>query len=245
MRRLLFAGLAAIVAAALTACSGPAPEAAPSPTARPSASFNKELWLIVVSDGSTDELTLEWTGGPTNATKWQYRTNHRINEPWGPWTDFPGSGATTRSHTFTGLESGSGHGYEVRAVLGTVPGRISNNAHGITREAGEYPSLSPNTIAEGDGVTEWRLHYLNFVVTIPKGVRVLTGLAQVAAEHSTTIPMTVISPAGGSGLLFDPSGHIVNRYVPPPSDGNPNASSLAADQGSVLDKIIESRRWLD
>ena len=53
------------------------------------------LSLIVVSDGSIDSLLLEWTGGPQDASKWQYRRTtwnqkKHVQDPWGCWTDAPG-----------------------------------------------------------------------------------------------------------------------------------------------------------
>ena len=122
MRRLLSAGLAAIAAAAaLAACSGSTPEAAPASTAR----VGGPLELIVVSDGSHDSLLLEWTGGPSNATKWQYRQRPWANmQPlaWEAWADIPRSGAGTRKHRLTGLRADTGYEFEVRAVVGTVAG---------------------------------------------------------------------------------------------------------------------------
>ena len=125
MRALLFAGLVTIAAAAaLAACSGggdgdaeqaPAliaptasvPAGPPSATIAPAAA----LTLIVVSDGATDELLLEWTGGPANATKWQYRRatwnqKKSVPNPWGDWMDIPGSTASDPCPTPTAAPPG-------------------------------------------------------------------------------------------------------------------------------------------
>ena len=64
-------------------------------------------------------------------------------------------------------------------MVGATPRAASSGglygAYGLTHTPGEYPRLGPDTIAEGDGRTEWRVHALGFVITIPDGVRLEAG----------------------------------------------------------------------
>ena len=93
---------------------------------------SEPLSLIVVSDGSHDSLLLEWTGGPANATKWQYRQRRWENvQPlaWEAWTDVPGSGAGVR--TTTGSQDCT-----------TTPPMTSRYAPLLARSPGGRPSTA-------------------------------------------------------------------------------------------------------
>ncbi len=66
------------------------------------------------------EATLAWTLAPHNEiTKWQYR--QKTTGAWGSWQDI--AGGATRSHTVTGLTTGTAYTFQVRAVYG-----ITNSA---------------------------------------------------------------------------------------------------------------------
>ena len=145
--------------------------------------------LIVVSDGSPDSLVLEWVGGPDNAAKWQYRrttwnSGESRQDPWGPWTDVPGSNPATRAFRVAGLSSDTGHRFEVRAVAGGVEGVPSNLEGGITHRVGERPLIYAGKVVEGDGRTEWQIG--SFIFTIPDGMRLVGGLSWASGEDSGT-----------------------------------------------------------
>lgn len=152
--------------------------------------------LSVVSEGATDALVLYWTGGPDNATTWQYRTRgpwYSGRAAWGEWTDIPGGDAATRSYRLTGLQEGMSHGVEdgddvvemqddvhevqggmsygvqVRGIVGTLAGGPSDTVWS------EVPTLDTNGIPWlGDHIAEggraWRVG--GTVVDIPAGMRV-------------------------------------------------------------------------
>ena len=71
-------------------------------------------------------VTLTWNNpGDSSITGYQYNVNHNATGTgnltgWSPWTAIEGSGASTTSHTFTGLAGGKEYRYHLRAV----------NAHG-------------------------------------------------------------------------------------------------------------------
>ena len=216
---------------------------------------SEPLSLIVVSDGSHDSLLLEWTGGPANATKWQYRRTqwnqekHRL-DPWGSWTDISGSGATTKSYHLTNLSSRTGHAFEVRAVVGRTASQASNKADGITHGAGRYPRMSPEQIVEGDGRTEWRLHALGFVITIPDGVRMEAGYGGVASDGEAGVPVSVYAGVPNTyvgGLLFSRAGQVLASYVEPQLETRDSAAAGTSAGGVrvLLDEIIASLRHLD
>lgn len=141
--------------------------------------------LLVVNDGSIGHLRLEWTGGPEDATSWQYRQREwqgSTPPPWGDWATIPDSDASTCSFQAP-VSPGGAYEFEVRAV-GAFPGEPSVNARvdpyalpderrpnfGAANEASGLRWLSAYGVTEGDGATPWRLG--DFTVTIPDGVRV-------------------------------------------------------------------------
>ena len=258
LRRVLLAGLVAIAAAASTACSAraacaspPGAEPIPKDAGVPAA---ESLHLIVVSDGSTDSLLLEWTGAPAHVTRWQYRRTtwnqeKSVQNPWGDWTYVPGSEASTRCHRLTGLSSSTGHRFEVRAVSGTSEGEASNRAHGITHTPGEHPQMNPGNIVEGDGRTEWEVHALRFVITIPDGVRMEAGGAMIdgGPGWQTAIPLYLHHAYGDGwgGLLLSRDGWVFKRYVAPPAPGVAHSAAAARDVAVLLDQIVASVRVLE
>ena len=229
------------------ACAGTSPESTSCTLTMDgdktvSATFDPPLRLLLVTDGSTDKLKLEWTGGARNAAKWQYRENQRVLEPWGAWKDLPGSSATTRSYTWTGLTHTRGYGFQVRAVVGTTPGVTSNSVHGVTRVPGEYPMLTPDVYAEGDGVTEWRVHGLGVVLTIPQGARARAGYPREYAGGEPAVSVDFY-PGGGS-MMFNVYGRVLSKSVWVPTD-TPNAASIRRDSAALLDTIFASLRKVE
>ena len=91
--------------------------------------------LTLVSRGEHDALTLEWTGGPTNVTTWQYCVARRSAVGVGSLTDGPRSGAATRRYQLGGLQQ-TGYSVELRGVavrslgqppIRSTPRRITAN----------------------------------------------------------------------------------------------------------------------
>ena len=105
--------------------------------------------LTLVSRGEHDALKLEWTGGPTNVTTWQYRQRSwQDRQPleWGDWTDIPSSGAATRGYRLTGLTEFTGYSVEMRGVVGPLTGPASNTVNASTHHRTNHPEMYP-----GDG----------------------------------------------------------------------------------------------
>ena len=166
-----------------------------------------------------------------------------MQDPWGNWTDIPGSDASTLSYRLGGLSSGTGHRFEVRPVVGAMPGPPSNVFWGTTRAPGQYPSIAPRVISEGDGRTEWSVSGLPFVVTIPDGVRLQAHVSVVPAGGEPALPVHVIPE--GAGVLFSIDGRVLSRYVPPPAAVDGNAATAARDLDALLTQIIGSLRHVD
>ena len=61
--------------------------------AKPEQPASSAVELVVASDGQPHALILEWTGGPSIATGWQYRMrtwDKDADGNWHTWTDIPG-----------------------------------------------------------------------------------------------------------------------------------------------------------
>ena len=105
--------------------------------------------LTLVSRGEHDALQLEWMGGPTNVTTWQYRQRSwQDRQPleWGDWTDIPSSGAATRGYRLTELTERTGYSVELRGVVGPLTGPASNSVGASTHHRTNHPEMYP-----GDG----------------------------------------------------------------------------------------------
>ena len=84
------------------------------------------LWLMS-QDGDVDltatagngEIALSWTDpSDSSITKYQY-AQRTEDGAWSAWTDIPGSGASTTSHTVTSLTNDTAYTIALRAVKGT------------------------------------------------------------------------------------------------------------------------------
>ena len=83
-------------------------------------------------------VVLSWTN-PNNAaiTRWEYQRNEN-GGTYGSWTPIPGSGASTTTHTFTGLNAGTLYGFRIRAVSSGGNGAVSDEVT-ITPTQGSAP----------------------------------------------------------------------------------------------------------
>ena len=72
-------------------------------------------------------VTLSWNDpGDASITHYEYNVNHNATGTgnltgWSAWETVPGSGASTTSHTFSGLAGGREYRYHLRAVNGNGP----------------------------------------------------------------------------------------------------------------------------
>ena len=206
--------------------------------------------LMIITDGADDALILKWTGGPANATKWQYRIRGwgANFQPlaWQAWTDVPDSGPTTRTFRLTGLTAladiGNAYDIEVRAVVGTLEGQASAVGEGTVPKKG-VPALIQDMIAMGDGKTVWRVHDMSWGITIPKGKLIRGGGAWVTLPDQITdtddgdarqVVLTIIhvyDVVTGSQLSFDAqSGREIGRTTPPEESPAPGGDSGDAQQ---------------
>ena len=192
--------------------------------------------LVVVSDGSHDTLLLEWTGGPENATKWQYRQRRWEDlQPldWGPWEDIPNSGPATRSYRVAGLRARTAYDYQIRAVVRTAEAGPSPISHtGSTHEQDGLPRLRQGQIVEGDGVAEWRLG--NLAITIPEGMRLVADTPWLTPDGRIWMPAS--DPEGRFGFQFITDGNAA-MWLP--------ASEVSGDLYTLLDQVRASARVLE
>ena len=201
------------------------------------------LKLTVVSDGATDALILEWTGGA--ADKWQYRARTWNQEAyafraWGQWTDIPGSTSQTRRHRLTNLTSNTGYNIEIRPVVNGVAGSGSNVAEGITQISNKAPMINPGQVVEGDGRTEWRLHNLSFVFVIPDGMRLRAGEGGVGTGG---VSVSVFDVETGSSLSFSGFGKERRRSIKTPTRDVQGGAVITRNIGVLFDQIVASVRF--
>ena len=144
-------------------------------------------------------LSLEWEGGPRNATSWQYR--HRwiesIREPshdlhglaevheWEAWTDIPRAAGALRSYRVPNLLADAQYDFQVRALVGTAPDSPSRCVEGRTAwfDGNGIPEMPHYQPVEGGGA--WRMPSRTLpinsagtskvVIDLPSGVRISAG----------------------------------------------------------------------
>ncbi len=219
--------------------------------------------LTLVSRGEHDALQLEWTGGPTNVTTWQYRQRSwQDGQPleWGEWTDIPSSGAATRGYRLTGLTEFTGYSVEMRGVVGPLTGPASNTVNASTHHRTNHPEMYPGRVVEGDGQTEWRLHRLGVLITIPAGKRLTVGQGSIAHgwigtgddRWPTRAQIDLYDEVTGSVLVLDSDTgrEVLRRVVEEPApEGSPSnglggvsEESDAHDANALFDQIVASVR---
>ena len=219
--------------------------------------------LTPVSRGEHDALKLEWTGGPTNVTTWQYRQRSwQDGRPleWGAWADIPDSGAATRGYRLGGLTERTGYSVELRGVVGPLTGPASNSVNASTHHRTNHPEMYPGQVVEGDGQTEWRLHRLGVLITIPAGKRLTVGQGSVAEgwvgtgddRWLTLGQVDLYDEVTGSGLVLDSvtGREVLRRVVEEPApEGSPSnglgsvsEESDAHDANALFDQIVASVR---
>ncbi len=197
--------------------------------------------LVMFSDGSATDLVIEWTGGPRDATGWQYRTRvggtgtSNTDLGWGErradttrWTDIPTGTARTCSHRITGLRPRNPYEAQVRAALpGGAHGVESNVAGGFTQyDDGRTPKISRDAIVKGDGSTRWRIHELSWTFIIPEGV--LIRGAGISFNGVTRVG--IFDYESGSSLGFWTYGVEIGRRV----------FERGRDVAALFDQIVAS-----
>ena len=214
------------------------------------------LALIVISDGAADALTLEWTGGPTNATKWQYRSrtwSAGTPSAWGSWTDVPGSTASTRNYRVTGLAADTAYEFAIRAMAGSkVLAEYTDEEHGFiirgvgyTRPTNGLPGIYPDMVIEGDGSTQWRIAGGAHVIVIPDGMRLRAGLWSVSWAGSGSVASALYDTQSRSALWIgfdeaDDSYSFIAREVEAAGDGQSAEGQPARDVDALFDQIVVS-----
>ena len=112
---------------------GDGAESDESASVTPSTTPEKPTNLMV--SGGVESVSLTWTAGGNGGsaiTSWKYQQKNGSND-WGDWSAVLSSGASTTSHTVTGLTSVVSYKFKVRAV----------NANGDGAESDGSSSVSP------------------------------------------------------------------------------------------------------
>ena len=80
--------------------------------------------MLSAARGGTGQIILSWNdANDVTITGYQYRYRTPTDSNWSPdWTDIPGSGPTTTSHTLTDLKWEVLHTFELRTVRGSMMG---------------------------------------------------------------------------------------------------------------------------
>ena len=127
----------------------PTPEPTPVPTEEPPEPPPAPAGLTAT--GGDTVIELGWIDPTDGAiTKYQVRVSADGGATWNPdWTDTPGSGAATTSHTLTGLTSDTEYTIELRAVRGAASAGPAASATATATPRPEPPPAPASLTATG------------------------------------------------------------------------------------------------
>ena len=107
---------------------------------------------VVAGDG---QVTLEWTDpGDASITSYEVRQREGDGE-FGDWGEIPGSGASTSSHTVSGLTNGTEYGFQVRAVNDSGNGAASNTVTATPASPPAQPTGLSVEIGDSQVALSW------------------------------------------------------------------------------------------
>ena len=121
------------------------------------------------------QVSLAWTKPPGAITGYEVRYV-KTGAAWSEWTAIPGSGASTESHTVSGLDGGSSYTFEVRAVNSAGKGLESQATAtptgsstpivtapaaptGLSAEAGNGQVVLSWSDPDNDSITRYEVRY--------------------------------------------------------------------------------------
>ena len=199
--------------------------------------------LIIVSDGSPDSLALEWTAALPGATGWEYRQREPAGGDWSSWTAVPGSDGATRRYEMTGMTPDDSYYFQVRPIIGTVPGEPSDSTPGHTYPQDGHRWIGRYNVVEGDGRTEWDLG--DFTITIPQGARLRGAPVGCGPETDCWFYFTLYHLPSGSSLSFSLTGIYdydegLYLYENIFEDGRSIVPSTEEDVHALFDTLVES-----
>ncbi len=181
-------------------------EAPPPPTVVPATPTG-----LTAESLASQQVKLTWTD-PEDAgiDKWQYQQKAGSAE-WGTWTDFPGSQASTKDHTFTGLTDGTEYKFRVRAVnvVGNSPQSIVVT---VTPELIK-PVLTVDATQDGRTVLSW-------TVTDTTPAKLVTGATELVQWNwhfrmkGAEWPALVITPTTSEPTVRTYT-HVYSERTPP------------------------------
>ena len=198
-------------------------QAPPTPPAAPTG--------LVATPGNA-RVSLAWSD-PSDSTisKYQIRRSTDGGTTWNPhWTDIPGSGAATTSHTVTGLTNATSYTFELRAVAGSVNGasaragampagplvqNLNKYAVGVGNGTNTVANDAAQAFTTGSNAAGYRLTHLILGVALGGGAAEPTGYSVRVCNGSGGAPGsacdTLTAPpslAAGGNLFMAPGAGI-------------------------------------
>ena len=189
--------------------------------------------------GEPGVVVLEWSEGPADATRWQFRLRAAGLKAWSGWSDIPDEDASARRYRVANLPDGSWWAFQVRGVTGTLAGEPSDSAEAEVPafDANGIPWLHAGWAYEpqlSEGGRAWRLD--GTVVDIPPGMRISAWADHPLLNPSPPFDMVTIEDADSGSTLrlsTDFGGECARVIQPSPSGRDVNA---------LFDRIVASAR---
>ena len=164
---------------------------------------------LIVSTAGDGEVVMRWDNpDDVTITGYQYRYMNTGDTGWNPdWTDMPGSGATTDTHTLSGLTNNLLYTVELRAVRGTVTGPSASDV-ATPRGPIERPANFTATAGDRQVVLNWTVSIDDSILFYMYRYRTSTeaswnpGWTEIPDSDSTTATHTVTGLINGLEYLF-------------------------------------------
>ena len=159
----------------------------------------KPTGFTATPTGASGAVKLSWTNPNNNSiTSYEHRSKTTATATWGTWTGISSSGASTTSHTVTGLTNNTSYDFQIRAkhtisesgVTGTEEGVASDTkaATPVIRPAAPTAVLpaSDTGSSTSDKITK---ELTAVKVTLPSGA---------SPTNSSTLQVFSYTPTGGT-----------------------------------------------
>lgn len=221
-------GVAALAVVALACSSEPEIDwTTTDPTAEPAEAITckpraeprgaEPLDLVVATDGFSDSVVLVWSGGPGNATGWQYRLKGSH------WTDMTGIGLHHTSYRLGGLKPGVHIEVQLRAVFwrddqsAAGYGPPTEWVRGAPQRADRrYEEIGHDQVVVAGYWTYWELRGSGLGVVFPLGGGShIRGRALPPARGETPVRHEALAPGmrvvTGAGEIVDVASGSVLR----------------------------------
>ncbi len=193
-------------------------------------------WLYDEFVRTGASITLKWKSDSSNEiAKWELRYKLSSAGSYGKWTNV--GDATTRTHTVSGLTADTQYDFELRALVGSTPGRVQRYTTSTTAAAQQSPTNTLKVVRDSDPSVIMGSGQVESV-SVAEGDSENTSLSfrltlDQTPSHDVRVQATVWAPRdanvrGRSGAGRERDFHYLQRHI----------TFAAGATGQALSKLL-------